>query len=92
MTINHLCVLNNSRLKTLRILDIHRLDVAVKFLLRALLVVTLSRDSDSESERTSLDTSLPDLLVQLRIETNVGCALYRSQVSRYVPATSLRVC
>jgi hypothetical protein len=63
MTINHLCVLNNSRLETLRILDIHRLNVAIQLLRRTFLVVTLSRDSDSESEWTTLDTSLPDLLV-----------------------------
>jgi hypothetical protein len=40
-----------------------------------LLVVTLSRDSDTQSVWDTLDTSLPDLLVQLGVETNVGCAL-----------------
>lgn len=46
-----------------------------------LLVVTLSRDSDTQSVRNTLDTSLPDLLVQLGIETNVGCALDSNPMS-----------
>jgi hypothetical protein len=75
MKINRLCILNNSRLETLGILDIHRLNVAIQALCCTFLIVSLSRDSDPESERNTLDTSLPDLLVQLGIETNVGCAL-----------------
>ena len=81
MKIDHLCILNHSSLETLRILNIHRLDVTVQLLLRALLVVTLSRDSDAKSVRNTLDTSLPDLLVQLGIKTNIGCALDRIPVS-----------
>jgi hypothetical protein len=79
----HLCVLNNSGLETLGILHIDRLNVAVQLLLRTLLVVTLSRDSDSESERNALDTSLPDLLVQLGVKTDIGRSLdsSRSHVS-----------
>lgn len=68
--------LNHRSLQTLRVLDIDSLNVAVQLLLSTLLVVSLSRDSDTKSVRNALDTSLPDLLVQLGIETDVGCALY----------------
>ena len=72
------CVLHDNGLQTLALLlfDIHGLHVAVKLLLRALLVVTLPRDSHTQSIWDALDARLPDLLVQLRIETNVGCALF----------------
>lgn len=70
-----LCVLNNSRLQTLGVLDVDCLHVAVKLLLGTLLVVTLSRDTDSESVWDTLDSGLPDLLVQLWVEADVGCAL-----------------
>ena len=39
-------------------------------------IVTLSRDTDTESVWNTLDTSFPDLLVQLGIKTNVGSALF----------------
>jgi hypothetical protein len=81
MKIDHLCVLNHSSLETLGILHIHCLNVAVQLLFRTLLVVTLSRNSDSQSVRNTLDTCLPDLLVQLRIETNIGCALDSNPIS-----------
>ena len=71
----HLCILNNNGVKTLGVLDIDGLDVTVQLLLGALLVVTLSRDSYAESEWNTLDTSFPDLLVQLGIETNIGGTL-----------------
>jgi hypothetical protein len=47
MKINHLCVLNHSGLETLRILNIHRLNIAVQLLLRALFVV-LKRERPQE--------------------------------------------
>ena len=90
MKINHLCILNNSRLETLGILNIDRLNVAVQFLFCIFFVISLSRDSDAESEWTTLDTSLPDLLVQLGIETNIGCALYHTSVRSYIPAFAAR--
>ena len=62
-------------MQTLRVLDIDRLDVTVQLLLRTLLVVSLSRDADTESVWNTLDTSFPDLLVQLGIETNIGGTL-----------------
>ena len=64
---SHLCVLNDSRLKALGILDIHGLNVAVQLLLGTLLVVTLSGDADTETERNALDAGFPDLLVELGI-------------------------
>lgn len=68
-------LLNNSGVEALGILDIDSLDVGVESLLGALLVVTLARDADPHTERNALDTALPDLLVQLGIETDVGGAL-----------------
>lgn len=73
---HHLSILNQSSLQSLRILNIDGLDVAVQTLGSTLLVVTLSRDADTESVWNALDTCLPDLLVQLGIETNIGGALY----------------
>lgn len=72
---NHLCVLDNGRLETLCVLDIHGLDVAVQFLLGTLLVVTLSGDADAETEGDALDAGFPDLLVELGVEADVGCTL-----------------
>lgn len=70
-----LCVLDNGGLETLGVLDVDGLDVAVELLLGALLVVTLPGDADAESEWNTLDTGLPDLLVQLWVEADVGGAL-----------------
>ena len=70
-----LCVLNNGSLETLGVLDVDGLDVGVELLLGALLVVTLARDADAEAERNTLNTTLPDLLVQLGVEADVASAL-----------------
>ena len=67
--------LNNNRGKALGVLDVHRLHVAVQLLLGILLVISSSRDSDTKSERNALDTALPDLLVQLGVQADVGGAL-----------------
>ncbi len=69
-------ILHNRCLKTLGVLDINRLYIAVEFLLGILLVVSLSRDADSQAERHALDTRLPHLLLQLGIETNVASTLF----------------
>lgn len=72
----HLCgILNDSGLQTLGVLDVHSLHVAVELLLRALLVVTLSRYPDSQAERHTADSRLPHLLVQLGVEADVGGSL-----------------
>jgi hypothetical protein len=72
---SHLLVLNHRCLETLGVLDIDGLNVAVKLLLCALLVVTLARYPDAESVWDTLDSRFPDLLVQLWVETDVGGAL-----------------
>jgi hypothetical protein len=59
----------------LLLLDIDSLDVAVQLLLGALLVVSLSADTHAQSEWNALDAALPDLLVQLRVETDVAGSL-----------------
>lgn len=63
----HLSVLNDGGLETLGVGDVDGLDVGVKLLLGVLLVVTLTRDADTEAERNALDTGLPDLLVKLGV-------------------------
>lgn len=61
----HLIILNNSSLETLGVLDVHSLDVAVQLLLCALLIITLSRDTDTKSVWDTLDARFPHLLVEL---------------------------
>ena len=62
-----LSILNDLGVQTLGVLDVDGLDVGVELLLGALLVVTLTRDADTETERNALDTGLPDLLVKLGV-------------------------
>lgn len=76
MSIN-LLVVDNGGLETLGLLDVDGLDVGVELLLGALLVVTLTGDADTETEGNTLDTALPDLLVELGVETDVLGALDR---------------
>jgi hypothetical protein len=63
----NLSVLDDLGVETLGVLDVDGLDVGVELLLGALLVVTLTRDADTEAERNTLDTRLPDLLVELGV-------------------------
>ena len=76
-----LSILNDLGVKTLGVLDVDGLDVGVELLLGALLVVTLARDADTEAERNTLNTTLPDLLVQLGVEADVASALQSKKVS-----------
>ena len=62
-------------MQTLGVLDVDGLDVGVQLLLGTLLVVTLAGDAHPETERNTLDTGFPDLLVQLGVETDVLGAL-----------------
>ena len=62
-----LSILNDLGVQTLGVLDVDGLDVGVELLLGTLLVVTLTRDADTEAERNALDTGLPDLLVKLGV-------------------------
>lgn len=82
-------VLDDSGLETLRVLDVHGLDVGVKLLLSALLVVTLTGDADTKTERNTLDAGFPDLLVQLRVEADVVGALYAQSVSAQMMSESV---
>lgn len=68
-------ILNHGSLQTLCVFYVDGLYVAVQPLLGTLLVVSLSRDPHAESVRDTLDSCLPDLLVELRIQTNIGRAL-----------------
>jgi hypothetical protein len=83
-------VLDDSGLETLRVLDVHGLDVGVKLLLGALLVVTLTGDADTETERNTLNAGFPDLLVQLRVEADVVGALYGQSVSCQMISESVK--
>lgn len=67
----HLLVLDDLGVQTLGVLDVDGLDVRVQLLLRALLVVTLTRDADTETVWDTLDAGLPDLLVELGVEADV---------------------
>lgn len=62
-------------MKTLRVLHVDRLDVAVQLLGSTLLIVASPGDADAETVRNTLDTALPDLLVQLGVDTDVFGAL-----------------
>ena len=80
-TINLLLRLNDLSLETLGRGNIDSLDVREKLLLSTLLVVCLSRDADSDSVRNALDTTLPELLVQLGVESDIrGTKLLLSKV------------
>ena len=66
---------NNHRGEALGVLHIDGLNVAVQLLLGVLLVVSSSGNADTESERNALDTLLPDLLVELGVQADIGGAL-----------------
>lgn len=66
---------HNNRGQTLGVLDVDSLHVAVQLLLGTLLVVTASGNADAKAVRDTLDTILPDLLVQLGVQTDVGGTL-----------------
>lgn len=68
---SRLVFFNSHRLQTFGVLHIDGLNVAVQLLLGTVLVVTLTRDANAKSEWDTLDTALPDLLVELGVETDV---------------------
>jgi len=76
---------DNGSMQAFGILDVDTLHIAVEFLLGTFLVVTLAGDADSDSERDSSNTRFPDLLVQLRVETDVLGALVEDAVSPEPP-------
>lgn len=84
-----LCLfLNNDGDKTLGVLDVDGLDVAVELLLGALLVVSPSADADAESVRNALDALLPNLLVQLGVDADIRGLLWRMLVTGFLKGTS----
>jgi hypothetical protein len=68
-------ILDDLGVQALGVLDVDGLDVRVQLLLGALLVVSLSGDADTETERNALDAGFPNLLVELRVEADVLGAL-----------------
>lgn len=68
-------LLHDDRVHALGVLDVDGLHVAIQLLLGALLVVTSPRDADAQPVRNALDALLPDLLVQLGIQTDISGAL-----------------
>lgn len=67
--------LDNGRHETLGVLDVDSLDVAVELLLGTLLVVTAAADAHTDSVGDTLDTLLPDLLVELGVDADIGGTL-----------------
>jgi hypothetical protein len=72
---SRLFLLNNNGDKTLGVLDVDGLDIAVQLLLRILLVVSAAADAHAESVRNALDALLPHLLVQLGVQADIGGTL-----------------
>ena len=70
-----LLLLDGGRDQALGVLDVDGLDVAVQLLLGVLLVISSSRDSDAQAVVDALDALLPDLLVELGVQADVGGAL-----------------
>jgi hypothetical protein len=70
-----LLLLDHRGQQALGVLDVDSLDVAVELLLGTLLVVTPPGDADADPERNALNTLLPDLLVELGIQTDIRSAL-----------------
>lgn len=67
--------------QALRVLDVDGLNVTVELLLGTLLIVSSSGDADAESEWNTLHTLLPNLLVELGVQADIGGALFCHIVS-----------
>lgn len=65
-------------MQALGVLNVDGLDVGVETLDGTLLVVTLARDANTETEGDTLDTGFPDLLVELGVNTDVLGALFNT--------------
>lgn len=68
-------------METLRVLDVDSLDVAVELLLSTLLVVSSAGNADAQSVGNTLDTLLPDLLVQLGVDADISSTLNNSSLA-----------
>src|SRR4051812_22306541 len=78
-------LLDDDGRQALGVLDVHGLNVAVELLLGTLLVVTFPGDADTEPVWDTLDALLPNLLVELGVETDIGRALDPASVSCSFP-------
>ena len=58
-------------LKSFRVLDIYCLNVRVKFMLCALLIIPFAGDADTNSEWDTLNPGPPHFLVELRVEFDI---------------------
>lgn len=84
----HPLFLDDNRWQALGVLNVDGLHVAVQLLLGTLLVVTLAGNADAHTVGDALDALLPDLLVQLGVQTDVGGAL----LSVSPCPSSLKIC
>ena len=82
---SQLGILHNYSRQAFWILHIDRLNIAVKLLFCAFLIVSLSRYSDTQAKWDPFDTRFPDFLVQLRIKANVFRTLFRVQLAVALP-------
>lgn len=85
-------LLNDNGLHALGVLDVDGLYVAVELLFGTLLVVTSPGDADAKSVRNALDTLLPDLLVQLGVEADIGGALKSPTIVSISPLVPNQFC
>jgi hypothetical protein len=72
---NKRLLLDDNGHQALGVLDVDGLDVAVELLLGVLLVVASSADAHTDSVGDTLDTLLPDLLVQLGVDADISSLL-----------------
>ena len=79
-----LVLLNDDGDQALGVLNVDGLDVAVELLLGVLLVVSAAADAHAQSVRNALDALLPDLLVELGVQADVGGALDMRKLRRLV--------
>lgn len=68
-------LLNHNGVEALGVLDVDSLDEAVQLLLGVLLVVSSPGNADADSVGNALDTRLPHLLVQSRVQADISGAL-----------------
>lgn len=83
----------NRRLQSLWVLDVDSLDIREKSMLCALLIVTSAGDTDTKTVRDTLDALLPDLLIQLGVDTDILGSLfvYQKDAHRDSRLKSLRI-
>lgn len=71
LALTTLSIFHHNSSQSLRVLHVHRLDVAVQLLFRTFLVISLSRYPHAKSVWHTLNTRLPDFLIELRVKADV---------------------